>query len=464
MVIHQYNESWTEEQIFKTAKKLEGLSLGQIDKSGWLNTKKNKGNIGNMIQSDFFGIPANSIKGPDFNFHHIELKVTPIIPLKNDGVYSSKERLVLGMINYMNDYKIPFEESIVYKKANAMLLIFYLHEQNKDLRDFKIIKTVRFNLPNNDFSQVEQDYNSITTRIQEGTAEYITEKEQKILGACTKGAGKGKDFVKQPFSNVLAKSRAYSYKSGYMTNFFRKIYSPEKIEHISFSQIVKPDKNIFIDNILKTLDNFVGKTDAEIRNILNIKKSGKSDLFNIISKIFNSNGNINQTEEFLNEGLAIKTVQDRFTKGKNQDMSFPNLDFTELLQDEYDTSSWISLFEDTKYILCVWRELEDGNNIFLSYKLWEPDNEFLQQLKDLYHYLHNLILNENAKISIEYNAGGDEVWKDNISTSKKSYYPLQIRTKGTKNSKFVTLPDGTKTTKKCLFVDKRYIRKIIGLE
>ncbi|MGQ7158200.1 MutH/Sau3AI family endonuclease, partial [Escherichia coli] len=73
---------------------------------------------------------ANSIKGADFEYHHIELKVTPILKKVKAG-YSSKERLVLGMINYMEDYKIPFEESIVNKKAQNMLLVFYLHEENE---------------------------------------------------------------------------------------------------------------------------------------------------------------------------------------------------------------------------------------------------------------------------------------------------------------------------------------------
>src|SRR5699024_1189133 len=155
--------------------------------------KKDKGSIGNMIQSDFFGIPANSIKGADFEHHNIELKVTPILKKKRAG-YSSKERLVLGMINYMKDYKIPFEKSIVNKKARSMLLIFYLHEENKPVEEFKIIKTVRFQLPLIDEPQVRQDYKAIVDKILSGKAHEISERQQKILGACTKGQGKGKDW------------------------------------------------------------------------------------------------------------------------------------------------------------------------------------------------------------------------------------------------------------------------------
>jgi DNA mismatch repair protein MutH len=83
--LYKYDETWTEEKIYEVAKHLEGKTLGQLDKSGWLDKKKqDKGAIGNMIQSDFFGIPANSIKGPDFIYHDVELKVTPVLKIAKD--------------------------------------------------------------------------------------------------------------------------------------------------------------------------------------------------------------------------------------------------------------------------------------------------------------------------------------------------------------------------------------------
>ncbi|WP_306472066.1 MULTISPECIES: MutH/Sau3AI family endonuclease [Bacillus cereus group] len=118
------------------------------------------------------------------------------------------------MINYMEDYQIPFEEIIVNKKAQNMLLVFYLHEENKSVEEFKIIKTARFQLPKSDEAKVRLDYQTIVDNIHQGKAHEISEKQQKIVGACTKGQGKGKDWVDQPRSTEKAKSRAYSYKVG----------------------------------------------------------------------------------------------------------------------------------------------------------------------------------------------------------------------------------------------------------
>ncbi|WHY79043.1 Sau3AI family type II restriction endonuclease [Neobacillus sp. WH10] len=452
-----YSESWTEQQIFDVAKELVGRKLGDLDKSGWLKRKKDKGSIGNMIQADFFGIPANSIKGADFGHHHIELKVTPILKKKKVG-FSSKERLVLGMINYMEDYKIPFEESIVNEKAQSMLLIFYLHEENKPIEEFKIIKTARFQLPKNDEPQVRIDYQSIIDKIQQGEAHEISERQQKIMGACTKGQGNGKDFVKQPFSKEKAKSRAYSYKVGYMSAYFRNLATPEQVEHIDV-----PSQKSFVETVTSTLDKYRGKTDEDIQKILQKKVKGKSKLFNLIGFMFGAKGNLNHTEEFLKEGYAIKTVRNRLDRSKNQDMSFPNLDFTEIANDEFEESTWYGWFAETKYILTVWDEYEKGKNIFVGYKIWVPDDEIIQIASDLYYRIKYMLNMDLIKVKINEKKGKHGEWKDNIPGRKADYPPFQIRPKGSGESVFVTLPNGLTLKKKCLFINKEYIRKFIGI-
>jgi DNA mismatch repair protein MutH len=453
-----YSKSWTEQQIFDIAEKLVGRKLGDLDKSGWLKKKKDKGNIGNMIQSDFFGIPANSIKGADFEHHHIELKVTPILKKKRVG-YGSKERLVLGMINYKNDYLIPFEKSIVNKKARSMLLIFYLHEENKPVEEFKIIKTVRFELPKSDEPQVRLDYQTIIDKIKQGKAHEISEKQQKLMGACTKGQGKGKDFVEQPFSDVKATSRAYSYKVGYMSAYFRNLVTPEQVEHIH----IPPQKG-FLDAVTDTLDKYVGKTDENIQLDFQKQVKGKSSLFNLIGFMFGTKGeNLNHTEEFLKEGYAIKTVRNRLDRKDNQDMSFPNIDFTEIANDEFEESTWYGWFAETKYILAVWDEYEKDKNRFMGYTIWIPDDEIIKIASELYNQIKYMLNTNSIVVEIDETKGKHGRWSDNIPGGKADYPPFQIRPKGSGESVFVTLPNGLILKKKCLFINKEYIREIVGL-
>lgn len=452
-----YSESWTEQQIFDTAEELVGKKLGDLDKSGWLKKKKDKGNIGNMIQADFFGIPANSNRGADFIYHGIELKVTPILKKKRVG-YRSKERLVLGMINYMEDYQIPFEESIVKKKASSLLLVFYLHEENKPVEEFKIIKITRFQLPKNDEQQVCLDYQTIINKIQQGNAHKISERQQKILGACTKGRGKGKDLSNQPFSDTEAKKRAYSYKVGYMSAYFRNLVTPEQVEHIYV-----PYQKSFLDKVFETLDKYIGMSDEEIQSLLQKKVKGKSALFNLIGFMFDVKGNINHTDEFLKEGYTIKTVRKRFDKSKNQDMSFPNIDFNEIAYDEFEESTWYGLFVETKYIIAIWDEYEKDKNRFVGYKVWVPDEHLISVASELFYQIKHMLYMDSIKVEIKDEKGRNGRWEDNLPGAKADYPPFQIRPKGSGKSVFVTLPNGLTLKKKCLFINKEYIQKFIGL-
>ncbi|WEB80845.1 Sau3AI family type II restriction endonuclease [Vagococcus lutrae] len=458
MSVYLYSEDWSVSDILEASDKLEGKSLGELDKRGWLQNGGNKGRIGNMIQSDYFGIPANSDRGADFNYHGIELKVTPVKKAKTGKLYSSKERLVLGMINYMKDYKIDFIDSLPNKKTKRMLLIFYLHEENTQVNEFKILKSVLFNLPEEDKGIVKTDYEQIISMIKSGRAHEITEKDQKYLGACTKGQGKGKDLVKQPFSDEDAKSRAYSYKVGYMSSYFRKLMTPEEITHI-----LVPQKKSFEETITSTLDKYIGKEDIEITKQTDCKtsKKSKSYHFDVMSSMFQTNGkNVNQTEEFTKEGYAIKTVRNRFVKRKNQDMSFPNLDFTELSYDAFEESSWYSMLAETKYVLAIWDEFKEGRYRFVGYKIWKPNQELIDQAERLFNHIQEMLQNDKVEV---YNEGKTrhQTWSDNLP-KKGVFAPFQIRPKGNGESVIVSMPmTGKEIKKKALFIDKKYIQAVL---
>lgn len=454
---YNYSKDWSVSDILEASKEIEGKSLSQIDLSGWLSNGGNKGRIGNMIQEDYFGIPANSDRGADFIHHGIELKVTPVKKLKRSG-FSSKERLVLGMINYMNDYNITFKNSLPNKKTKSMLLIFYLHEENTQVSDFKILKSVLFELPSEDKGTVETDYNQIISMIKKGEAHEISEKDQKYLGACTKGQGKGRDLVEQPFSKESAKSRAYSYKVGYMSSYFRKLMTPEEI-----TNILVPKKLTLKQTIINTLDNFLGLEDIHITKQTGCKTSTKSKSFHfdVMSSMFKTNGtNVNQTDEFIKEGYVIKTIRNRIDKSKNQDMSFPNIDFTELSYDYFEESTWYGAFAETKYVLSLWDEYEEGKYRFVKYKFWEPDEELLESAKKLFEHVQQMLKKDEVKV---YNNGKTrhQVWRDNLP-KKGDFAPFQIRPKGQGESVIVEMPISKKEIKKkALFIDKAYIRKKI---
>lgn len=61
--------------------------------------KRNKGNLGQMIEECYFHYKCNNDARPDFAEAGVELKVTPYKQYQN-GSLSAKERLILTMIDY----------------------------------------------------------------------------------------------------------------------------------------------------------------------------------------------------------------------------------------------------------------------------------------------------------------------------------------------------------------------------
>ena len=120
----------SKDSILAYANKLIGKTFGEIDKFNRLEDKKGKGNLGQVVEESYFGYDVNSRAEADFSYVGVELKVTPYKVNKNKTI-SAKERLVLNIINYMEEYKKSFEESSFWKKNKEILLVLY--EWKKEL-------------------------------------------------------------------------------------------------------------------------------------------------------------------------------------------------------------------------------------------------------------------------------------------------------------------------------------------
>lgn len=92
------------------AQEAEGKSFKEIDITNRLSNKHSKGGLGQVIEESLFGYKINSDAKPDFEHLNVELKVTPFKRNKN-GKLAAKERLVLNIINYMEEINYTFETS-----------------------------------------------------------------------------------------------------------------------------------------------------------------------------------------------------------------------------------------------------------------------------------------------------------------------------------------------------------------
>ena len=214
---------------------------------------RNKGGLGGFVEENIFYYSANSDDNPDFIDAGIELKVTPI-KKNQDGSISSKERLVLNMINYKSEAEKDFKTSSFYRKNRRLLIWFYLYSIGLSPSNFEITDYYLLEFENSlQYKVIERDWHIIHDKILRGKAHEISESDTEFLAACTKGAN-SRILVEQYNSSIKAKPRAYSFKAFFMTYIYRNLihnlspYSPLVSED---EWMKNPLEEIYKEKLLK---------------------------------------------------------------------------------------------------------------------------------------------------------------------------------------------------------------------
>ena len=201
----------SKDSILEHAQRMLGKTLWEMyGEARLLDT--GKGSLGNAVEKYHFQYEPNSKSEPDFKEAGVELKCTPL-KKASDGSMLSKERLVLNVIDYIEEATKTFDTSSFWEKNALLLLMFYLHEEGKLPYDL-IFKIVRYwNFPETDLKIIRDDWTIIHNKILAGKAYEISEGDTLYLAACTKGSKAGAQMRRQPKSDKLAPQRAYSIKS-----------------------------------------------------------------------------------------------------------------------------------------------------------------------------------------------------------------------------------------------------------
>ena len=417
--------------------------------------KVTKGSLGEIIEESLFGIEANGESEPDFIDAGIELKVTPYRRNK-DNTLSAKERLVLNMIDYMTEYKNDFFSSHFWFKNNRLEIMWYLHEDNKDKLDFKITNEVLMDLcESEDIKQIEQDWYTVINKIKAGKAHEISEGDTMYLGACTKGAN-AKSTRKQPFSDILAKRRAFCFKQSYMTQLVRKYIG----DYSNVEKILTNTEQTFDEFINNVVNKYKGKTQKELMELFNIESSAKSINSIIVSRMFGVKGSLNETEEFLKANIVPKTVRIEENGRIIESMSFPYFRYTDIVNQEWETSELRDYLETTKYMFFVFKKV-NGEYIFKGIKLWNmPETDIETWVMDMWKKTYNTIKTGNIVKSV---VNGKR--KTNfVGMSENEVCHVRPHGRNAADTCKLPVPDkltgATSYTKHCFWINNSYIKKI----
>ena len=346
-----------------------------------------------------------------------------------------------------------------------MLLLFYLYDGKLEQYDRYFLFVALWKIPEKDLLMIKHDYEVIIDKIKRGEAHLLSEGDTEYLGACRKGQ-KGDSLRTQPFSTIGAPRRAFSLKTAYMRTVLQYIKDSGERAVVNFDfqaeEVVNTSElkeHSFEDIILSRFAPFIGKDYKEISAALSKEDSNsKSKYFDIANAIVSPEvSNVNRSEEFLKAGLTMKTVRIEENGSIKESMSFENIDYEEV----YDNENWYDsrLYElfTSRFLFVVYRR-DPNRNIFINGKeekryvlqkvfFWTMPHEDIDIAEDYWNNIRECVL-ENHIDPLYF-------WKI------KNHRNFHVRPKGRIAADFTYNPNGGFAKKYCYWFNSEYVKKII---
>ena len=405
--------------------------------------------MGEIIEERYFHYPANNDARPDFDKAGVELKVTPYKQNKN-GSFSAKERLILTMTDYFKVVNEEFEDSHMWQKARLILLVYYLYQKEIENRlDYKIGYVNLFTPPEEDIKIIKQDFEVIKQKIKDGKAHELSEADTLYLGAAPKAAT-SKNRRKQPYSDELAKPRAFSFKTSYMTYILNHYIIPGKNTYESI--IKEKTEESFEDYVIHKIEQYRDNTVHELCDKFQIPykdKKPKNLEAMLTYRMLGIKGN--HAEEFEKANIVIKTIRINKNNRIKENMSFPIFKFKELIEEEWDDSTFGNYLRETKFLFVVYKYDDNDELRLKGCQFWNiPYDDLEKEVKVVWEKTKQLIKN-GLKIEVKNGKNCSNLPK--ISENRVCH----VRPHGRNAQDTYELPDGRRLTKQCFWLNNSYI-------
>ncbi len=476
--IYEYSEGLIDHSLFEL--------FGQEAIDACVNPR-NKGELGQIIEELYFGYKKNNFSGPDFSEANLELKCTGVTRYVNTGDWRIKERLVCGDINYHKIVNEPFESSSFYLKCRLMLLLFYLFEKSTLNYNLRFVIRILWKLPISDLKIIKDDYEKIVKWVRDGKAHELTEGLTTYLAAC-RGGGASSNAQSQPFSNEKAKTRRFSLKPAYMRTIIANLVKDQKgytniqeskvHELFSFKEL---KKSTFDDLVLNQINTFKGMDYVQLCNKLHATKTNAKHKYEIITKkVISPSIPLSEVEEFKKAGFTIKTVRLNASGMPKENMSFKNIDYQEVYDNDiWEESDCYELFSG-RFLFVVFREVPNESITYKYYNNRLKQNKMVMKekkyiLSDAFYWVmsqEDLEVAEQYWLDTRKTVLADKIslehfWRENPKADDDYPYAkyFHVRPKGAMgNYKGRAInPNGTGMADKyCYWFNKDYVEGIIS--
>lgn len=430
--------------------------------------KKRKGGLGDLIEECYFHYKCNNDSRPDFPDAGVELKVTPYKINKNKTL-SAKERLIITMIDYFKVVEENFEDSHLWNKSQLILLIYYLYSKDIGNRlDYKINYAKLFTPPEEDLEIIKNDFKIIVDKIKAGKAHELSEGDTMYLGAATKSASSS-DRRGQPFSDIPAKPRAFSFKTSYMTYVLNNFIVPNKT---TYEPIIKDASelkfNTFEEIIINKINSYAGKTDEELCKIFDREyNDNKAQWIDLAYRMLGIKSN--KAEEFEKANITVKALRIESKDKIVESSPLPTFKFKELVEETWKESKLFNYLDQQKFLFVVYKK--DGDKYVLKgAQLWNiPYGDLNTTVREGWENIRNVII-DGVKFTPKTDKNGKVIYSNNLPNkesnrvihirphAQKSAYRFEDGTEiGNVSRDANELPDGRYMTNQSFWLNNTYV-------
>lgn len=478
-------DPYLEKDILKRATEAEHHSIQVLLDNSPIpvktTTKFNKGQIGNFIEENWFGIPNNSSQVPDFAEAGIELKVIPLYKTKANR-YSIKERTKVTSINFNTIIDEIWNTSHAKIKLNKILFVFYHYvvketdNKSVDLSSSKVVKTSLWELKGNDEYIIKKDWSTVQDKVKEGLAHELSETLSKVLAASRSGSGgKNKDgilrdLVEQPNKQFEQKAlrRAFSLKSSFTQQYWDELSKKKHFESIIDLLNVSPDED-FENILLKKLHEFKDMKIQDVANSFSIKISNSKDaVSSIIKKAIGFKDIKSEIKEFEQLGIQIKTIPVRPTDNYPwESTSFPAMKLKEFVEEDWDSSIFSTYVQKILFVP-IYRderkasESPIGERIIGKAFYWSPSLYEVHTIKKEWNEYKKEVLDGKAQThSVKQKSRTIHV--SDLSKESETNI-IHMRPHGQVNKDRDTDHLGNSIVKQCFWLNKSFIQKLLQKE
>lgn len=452
-----YNEA-SIPSIVEYAQKLENKTIDEVnlDQSSYkgvaspvkdyiIESKKTKGGFGQYLETAYFGKKADNKSQPDFPLAKLELKASPLKILSNYEI-KVKERLVLNHFTFTDLDKEVFDSSHFKYKNENLLLVFYLYNKEQEYGEMTIHLADLWQCLKEDEVQIRADWQTIVDKVHAGKAHEISEGDTLYLGACTKGSTKDTNWQIQPHSDIKAQGRAFCFKLGYINHIFQILTQRKQHRKILETRILSGNET-FIEKINSIFAPYLRKSAEEICRMRNEKynPADKSRYANISRRIMGFNKDLTNLYEFNAADIQFKTIRVEPNGKCKESMSFKNVDYCEIVDEEWEDSYFYNAIT-SKFIIVLFKRDDGQEEYYLDRVIdWQIPMED-------YHYFEEVWSDTKNKV-----LKGDYEHFMKISDNPVSH----IRPKGKNADDLMFTPQGTMEKKKCFWINQSYVQEKI---